>query len=279
MAKSCDRLFTDTNDMLEIFQFDFMQRAFIAGLAIGVIAPSIGMFLVVRRYSLMSDTLAHESLTGVAIAALAGWNPILVAVITTVVAAVGIERLRFSRNVFGESVLAIFLSGSLALSSVIFSAARGLNAGLTSVLFGSITTVTPFDVEIILGLAVFVIAAVVILYPKLFSVAFDEEVATVSGISVRFYNTLIVMMAAVTVALAIRVVGALLIGALMVIPVVAALQWKLKFSHSIFLAVGFSLVSVLSGLFLSYYLDLATGGTIVLVAILIFTVSLALNRR
>jgi len=265
--------------MLEIFQFDFMQRALIAGLAIGVIAPSIGMFLVVRRYSLMSDTLAHVSLTGVAIAALVGWNPILVAVITTLVAAFGIERLRFSRNVFGESVLAIFLSGSLALSSVIFSAARGLNAGLTSVLFGSITTVTRFDVELIVALAIVVIVAVVLLYPKLFSVAFDEEVAEVSGIRVRFYNTLIVMLAAVTVALAIRVVGALLIGALMVIPVVAALQWRLKFSHSIFLAIIFSLVSIVSGLFLSYYLDLATGGTIVLLAIVIFTVSLMLNRR
>ncbi len=256
-----------------------MQRALIAGLAIGVIAPSIGMFLVVRRYSLMSDTLAHVSLTGVAIAALVGWNPILVAVITTLVAAFGIERLRFSRNVFGESVLAIFLSGSLALSSVIFSAARGLNAGLTSVLFGSITTVTRFDVELIVALAIVVIVAVVLLYPKLFSVAFDEEVAEVSGIRVRFYNTLIVMLAAVTVALAIRVVGALLIGALMVIPVVAALQWRLKFSHSIFLAIIFSLVSIVSGLFLSYYLDLATGGTIVLLAIVIFTVSLMLNRR
>ncbi len=265
--------------MLEIFQFDFMQRAFVAGLAIGVIAPSIGMFLVVRRYSLMSDTLAHVSLTGVAIAALVGWNPILVAVITTMVAALGIERLRFSRNVFGESVLAIFLSSSLALSSVIFSAARGLNAGITSILFGSITTVTRFDVGIIVALAVLVTTIIISLYPQLFSVAFDEEVATVSGIPVRFYNTLIVMMAAVTVALAIRVVGALLIGALMVIPVVAALQWKLKFSHSIFLAITFSLVSIISGLIMSYYLDLASGGTIVLISLALFTVSLVMNRR
>ncbi|MBI5135187.1 metal ABC transporter permease [Candidatus Uhrbacteria bacterium] len=265
--------------MFEIFQFDFMQRAFGAGIAIAIIAPTIGIFLVVRRFSLISDTLAHVSLAGVAVAALTGTNAILTAMITTVLAAFGIERLRFSRNIFGESVLAIFLSGSLALSSILFGLSRGRAVGLSSILFGSITTVSPGDVRLIVTLAIIVTVIILALYPKLFAVAFDEEVAQVNGLPVQLLNTVIMILAAMSVALAIRIVGALLIGALMVMPVVAALQWKLSFQKSLWLAIAFSLLAVLSGLFISYYWDLASGGTIVLVALLTFTFSLVMNRR
>ena len=265
--------------MLDIFQYSFMVRAFEAGIAIAVIAPLIGMFLVVRRYSLLADTLAHTSLAGVAIGLLFRINPVLSAIILSVVASLGIEQLRASRRVFSESVLALFLSGSLALAVVILSLAKGFNASLFGYLFGSISTVSQTDVWIIVALAVMVFLNVVLLYKELFFVSFDEELAQASGLPVRRLNFTIVLLAAITVALSIRIVGVLLIGALMVIPVISAAQYRSGFRATLILSVIFSLLSVLIGLFTSYYFNLASGGAIVLVALVIFLLSLAVSKK
>ncbi|KKT82064.1 MAG: metal ABC transporter permease [Candidatus Yonathbacteria bacterium RBG_16_43_6] len=265
--------------MLDIFQYSFMVRAFEAGIAIAVIAPLIGMFLVVRRYSLLADTLAHTSLAGVAIGLLFRINPVLSAIILSVVASLGIEQLRASRRVFSESVLALFLSGSLALAVVILSLAKGFNASLFGYLFGSISTVSQTDVWIIVALAVMVFLNVVLLYKELFFVSFDEELAQASGLPVRRLNFTIVLLAAITVALSIRIVGVLLIGALMVIPVISAVQYGRGFRATLILSVIFSLLSVLIGLFTSYYFNLASGGAIVLVALVIFLLSLAVSKK
>lgn len=265
--------------MLEIFQYDFMIRAFEAGIALGVVAPLIGMFLVVRRYSLLADTLAHVSLAGVAIGLFAKLNPLLSALIASVLAAFGMERLRASRRVFGESVLALFLSGSLAFAVVLLSLAKGFNATLFTYLFGSISTVSQSDVWVIVALAVVVFLDVIFLYKELFFVSFDEELAQASGLPVHRLNLTIVFLAAITVALALRIVGVLLIGALMVIPVISAIQYGRGFRTTLIWSVVFSLISVIFGLFASYYFDLASGGAIVLVALGIFLVSLLITKK
>lgn len=265
--------------MLDIFQYSFMVRAFEAGIAIGVIAPLIGMFLVVRRYSLLADTLAHTSLAGVAIGLLFRINPVLSAIVLSVIASLGIEQLRASRRVFSESVLALFLSGSLAVAVVILSLAKGFNAGLFGYLFGSISTVSQTDVWVIVALAIMVFLNVVLLYKELFFVSFDEELAQASGLPVRRLNFTIVLLAAITVALSIRIVGVLLIGALMVIPVISAVQYGRGFRITLILSVAFSLISVLVGLLASYYFNLASGGAIVLVALVIFLLSLAVSKK
>lgn len=265
--------------MLEIFQYDFMIRAFAAGIAIGIVAPLIGMFLVVRRYSLLADTLAHVSLAGVAFGLLTNFSPIFSAIALSVGAAIGIEQLRTSRKVFGESVLALFLSGSLALAVVVISLAKGFNANLFGYLFGSISTVSQVDVWVIALLAVVVFLDIVLLYKELFFISFDEEIAAASGLPVRRLNVAMVMLAAITVALSLRIVGVLLIGALMVVPVISAMQYGRGFRTTLFFAVGFSLASVITGLFASYYLNLASGGAIVLVALVIFLWSLFTTRK
>lgn len=265
--------------MFEIFQYDFMIRAVIAGTAIGVIAPVIGSFLVVRRYSLMADTLAHVALAGVAIGVLTGTQPVAVALVTSVIAAILIEQLRLRRRIYGESVLAIFLSGSLAVAVVLMSAANSLNTDLLSVLFGSITTVTKTDMYYIVTLAAATLGIVGLTYKGLFLVAFDEEVASASGLRTRLLSLVIIVLAAVTVALSMRIVGVLLIGALMVIPVITAMQYGRGFRMTMALATLFSLVSVGIGLFGSYYFDLASGGTIVVIALIFFTVSLLARQR
>lgn len=260
--------------MLELFQYSFMNRAFVAGLIIAVIAPAIGAFLVVRRYSLMADTLAHVSLAGVAIGLLTQLNPLVTAIVTSAVAAIGIERLRSVRKLYGESVLALFLTGSLAIATVLLSLARGFTVSLFSYLFGSITTVTSQDIWVIGGVGALMVIILLLFYKELFFVALDEELAQTHGLQVKWINILLVVMAALTVSLSIRIVGVLLIGALMVIPVITALQYGGSFKQTIGLSVVFSVVSVLAGLILSFYLNIASGGTIILVALVAFIFTL-----
>src|SRR6185436_17600592 len=209
---------------LDIFQYGFVVRGLEAGIIVAVIAPLIGIFLVLRRYSLIADTLAHVSLAGIAIGLLTGLNPVISALGTTVVASLGIEKLRTSKRVYGESALALFLSGSLALAIVLLSLAHGFNSNLFNYLFGSIVTVTSTDVYIILGLAIIVIAILTLFYKELVYISFDEDSAKVSGVPTKLINSILIVLAAITVSLSIPIVGVLLIAALIVIPIVTALQ-------------------------------------------------------
>lgn len=278
MAKR--RVLSTTNIiMLDIFQYDFMIRAFVAGLAIAVIAPLVGIFLVTRRYSFMADTLAHVSLAGVAGAFILGFQPIISALVVSILTALSVEKLRSSGKVLGESGLAIFLSGGLALASVLISASRGLNLNLSSVLFGSIATVTVTDLILIISLGIFVVITIVIIYRQLFAISLDEELATVSGLPVQRLNQILVVLAAIIVSLSMRIVGILLVGALMVIPVIAAMQYGKSFFKTLLISIFISIFSVMSGLFSAYYLGWASGGTITLTAIAIFFFSVLINLR
>ncbi|MFZ2300196.1 MAG: metal ABC transporter permease [Candidatus Moraniibacteriota bacterium] len=258
--------------IIQFFQFDFLVKALEAGVILSIIAPIVGMFLVVRRYSLLADALAHVSLLGVALALLLNIPVFIGALCTTVLAALGMERLRIDGKVFGEAIIALFLSSSLALSIVIISAAKGLNANLLSYLFGSLTTVRTMDVLILAVLALVIIAFLFLYYRELFLFALDEDLARVSGIRVGMISTVFVLLAAVTVTAAFSMVGVLLIGALMVVPVLAAMQLRLGFRSTLFFSVLFSLFSVLTGFVLAYQFDLASGGAIVIVAVLLFVI-------
>lgn len=265
--------------MLEIFQHDFMIRAFAAGTITGIIAPLIGTFLVVRRLSLMAETLAHVSLLGIAIGLFANVQPVITATATAVVASIGVEKIRTSKKVFGESALALFFSGSLAFASILISLANGFNRSLFSYLFGSIATVSQLDLFLIAGLALVIGATLFFTYKELFLVSFDDELAQVNGLNARLVNLILIILAAITVSLSIRIVGILLIGALMVIPVITAIQLAKSFKQVLIYSVGVSLLSVISGLFISYYWDLASGGTIVTIALILFFFSLLWKRR
>lgn len=255
-----------------------MVRAFAAGLAIAIIAPLVGIFLVTRRYSFMADTLAHVSLAGVAAAFLLGIQPVIAALVLSITTALTVEKLRSSGKVLGEAGLAIFLSGGLALAAVLISASKGINLNLSSVLFGSIATVTALDLWLILGLGLIVLITIVLIYRQLFAISLDEELAIVSGLPVRNLNQILVVLTAIIVSLSMRIVGILLVGALMVIPVMAAMQFRKSFLNTLIISVVISIFSVISGLFASYYLGWASGGTITLISILIFFLS-SMNRK
>jgi len=264
--------------MLDIFQYGFMIRALEVGVLIAAIAPLIGIFLVLRRYSLIADTLSHVSLAGVAIGLLLNINPLLTAIATSVLSSVAIERLRLSKKVYGESALSIFLSGSLAVAIILISLAHGFSIDLFNYLFGSIVTVKQSDVFIIFGIGIIVFATILIFYKELIYITFDEEAAKVGGIPTRFINILLIILAALTVALSIPIVGILLIAALIVIPVVTALQLKKSFLDTIFYAEAISLFSVVSGIVGSFYFNLPAGGSIVIVSLIIFIISLFYNK-
>ena len=245
---------------------------------LAVIAPLIGMFLVVRGYSLLADALAHVSLLGVALALFFQIPVFVGALCVSLLAALSMERLRRGGRVFGESIIALFLSSSLAFSVVIISAAKGLNVNLLSYLFGSLTTVQSLDVWILAILALVIISFLFFFYRELFLFALDEDLARVSGVRVRVISTVFMILAAVTVTAALQMVGVLLIGALMVVPVLAAMQLRLGFRSTLLLSVLFSVFSVLTGFVLAYRFDLASGGAIVIVSVVLFAVSYAIGR-
>jgi len=264
--------------VFQLFQFDFLVRAFEAGVILSIIAPLIGMFLVVRGYSLLADALAHMSLLGVALSLVFKIPVFIGALIVSLLSVLGMERLRVGGRVYGEAVVALFLSSSLALSVVIIGAIEGLNVNLLSYLFGSLTTVGIVDVWILAILALITTLFIFCFYRELFLFALNEDLARVSGARVQVINSGFIVLTAVMVAAALQMVGALLVGALMVVPVLAAMQVGKGFRTTLFLSVFFSLFSFLVGFILAYWLDLANASTIVIVAVMLFTV-LYFTRR
>lgn len=265
--------------MSDFFQYDFLMRALIAGILLGMLAPVIGQFLVVRRFSLLADTLSHVSLLGVAVAVFFRWPIFLGALSAALFGGLGMESLRRSGKVMSESILALFLSGSLATALILLAVSNGTNINLLSYLFGSISTVTKIDLWILLALLFAAASFLIIGYRKLFLLSLDEDLARASGVPAERYNVLFILLASAVVAGSIGIVGALLIGALMIVPVLAAMQWRRSFLATLLLSIIFAEFSVVAGFFSSYQLDLPSGATIVLWAIATFGFSYLLNSR
>ena len=262
-----------------MLSYDFMIRAFLAGIIIAILAAISGSFIVLRRYSMITETLAHSALVGVAVGVIAGASPLWMAVIAALISAWTIEYLRSSFDLYSDSVLAIILSGSLALAVIIVSLAGAFNSSLFSYLFGSILSVTQEDLVTMSVFGVIALTLLAAFYRELYFIAYDEEVARTSGIKVDMLNFLLVSIVAIIIALSIRIVGTLLIGAMMVIPTVAALQFKQGFAKTILLALLFSLLAVVVGMSSSYVFSLPSGATIVLALLFVFIFSLIVNRR
>ncbi|MGB9679139.1 MAG: metal ABC transporter permease [Thermoanaerobacteraceae bacterium] len=265
--------------MLDIFTYDFMIRAFIAGSIISIIAPLTGSFIVLRRLSQIGDTLSHVALAGVAAGILLGINPTLGSIIVVVLASFGIEKLRKTYFRYSEISIAIVMSAGMAVAVILLSLSRGGAANIMNYLFGSIVSVSNTDVLLISSLGIIVVLSILSLYKELLYITFDEEAAKISGIPVGYINSFFTILVALTVALSIRIVGALLVSALMVIPAAASLKIAQNFKQTIFYAILFSFISVFSGIFLSFYLNLSPGGSIVIVSIIIMGLTTIRKRQ
>ena len=249
-----------------MFELEFMRLALAAGAVVGVLAPAVGFFLVQRRQSLTGDGIGHVAFAGVAAGILLDVAPVLTALGFAVVGGIAIEFLRSRGGTAGDQALALVFYTGIALGVVLVSAAGALNVDLFQYLFGSILTVTRADLAVIAVLGAAGLAVVGLLYRPLAGVVIDEEGARVAGVPIGSLNIVVAALAAVTVALSMRVVGILLVAALMVLPVSAAerIAWSMR--STLVLAMGLGLGSSLVGLTVSYYVDLPPGGTIVLVA-------------
>ncbi|MCC0098270.1 MULTISPECIES: metal ABC transporter permease [Streptomyces] len=263
---------------MDLLDYAFMQRALLAAVLVGVTAPAIGTYLVQRRQAVMGDGIGHVAMTGVALGFLLNASPVWMATLVAVIGAVGMELIRSRGKTSGDIALAMLFYGGLAGGVMIINLAPGgSTANLTSYLFGSITTVSAEDVTAVVILAAFVIAVTLGLRRQLFAVCQDEEFARVTGLPVRFLNLLIAVTAAVTVTVAMRIVGLLLVSAMMVIPVAAAQRVTRGFTATLSVAMVIGVLVSLSGTTLTYYIDAPSGGTIVLLAIGVFMVMTALS--
>src|SRR6184192_3652663 len=234
--------------MPEFLQYGFMHRAFAAGAITALICPAIGVFLVPRRLSLIADTLAHVALAGVALGLLVGASPIVGALVVTLLAAVGMERLRASGALSGDAALAVFLSGGFAVAVVLISLAHGFNADLFAVLFGSILTVSPTDVWLILGLGAVVGVTIGTFYRQLLAITLNEELARTSGVPVAGLSLLLTVLTALTTVVAMRMVGVLLVSAMIVIPTLTGFAIGTSFRRATMVAIVMALASVGIGL-------------------------------
>lgn len=256
---------------MDLLNYAFMQRALLAALLVGVTAPAVGTFLVQRRQAIMGDGIGHVALTGVALGFLLQVSPVWTAVAVSVAGAVGMELIRSYGKARGDIALAMLFYGGMSGGvMIIYLAPNGSNANLTTYLFGSISTVSPQDIPPMIALAAFVLLVVLGLRRHLFAVCQDEEFALVGGLPVRALNLLLAVTAAVTVTVAMRAVGLLLVSALMVIPVAAAQQVTRGFAWTLAVAVAIGVAAALSGTVFSYYVDVPPGSSIVLASMGVF---------
>jgi zinc transport system permease protein len=259
------------------FDREYMQLALGAGVVVGACAPLIGAFLVPKRLSLMGDGIGHLAFAGVAAGLVLEVAPVWMALAVAVVGAAAVERLRARGRASGDLALALFFYGGLSAGVVLTGLAGSLNANIFSYLFGSILTVRPGDVWLVAGLGVGIVVALAIAGRALFAVVVDEEAARVAGIPVDGLNTLLAVLTAVVIVAAMRVVGVLLVAALMVLPVGASQQLVRSFRGTVALAVAIGILSVVLGLIAARLWGLAAGGAIVLVAAAGFVVASTLG--
>lgn len=259
--------------MTAILDFDFMRRALVAAALVGLIAPLIGVFLVQRRLALLGDGMGHVALTGVGLAFLVGTAPIPTAMATAVVGAFLIEFIRYRSRTAGDLALALLFYGGIAGGVLLASLAPGRAANsLNAYLFGSLSTVAEGDLVALGVLCLIVVLVIALLGRELFAVSLDPDVAAVQGIRVRAMSTLMAVLAAVVVVIGMRVVGLLLVSAIMIVPVAAAQQLTRSFRGTAVLAVVIGLLASLAGLVTSFYVEVPPGPTIVLIALAGFAV-------
>lgn len=266
-----------------ILNYDFMRYSFISGLIVGLIAPLLGTFIVVRRLSLIADALSHVALGGIAFGVYLTSifniviNPLISGIVFSVLGALGIEKLRGLYKHYSEIAIPIIMSLGIALSVLFLSLANGFNQDLFGYLFGSISAVSFNDLILIIVIGIIVLLFVFFLYKEMFLMSFDEEYAGVMKLS-KYIHIIFIVLVALVISASMRIVGILLVSAMMTLPVASAMRITSSFKQLMIVSIIFGEISVIAGLFLGFHLNISPGGTIVLVSIAILLCTLVLNR-
>ncbi|MEK4245997.1 MULTISPECIES: metal ABC transporter permease [unclassified Psychrobacillus] len=269
-----------------IFQYEFLQNAFASGLIIGIIAPLLGVFIVVRRLSLIADALSHVTLAGIAgslylsqsIGALALLNPLYLGIVASVTGSLFIERLRRLYKHYEELAIPIIMSAGLGFGAIFISLAEGFSSDLFSYLFGSVSAVSRQDLWIVISISIVVVLFLGLFFKELFVLSFDEEYAKASGLPAKWIHMLFMVVTALVIAASMRIVGILLVSSLMTLPVAAAMRISKSFKQALILSVIFGELAVVIGLVSAFYLDLAPGGTIVVTSIIILLLAILAKK-
>ncbi|MEW8995231.1 metal ABC transporter permease [Clostridium sp.] len=254
-----------------MFQYEFMQNAFLAAIFISILCPMVGVFLVLKRHSMMGDTLAHSAFAGVAIGLVMGFNPIICAFIFTTICGLSIEYLRDYYKKYAELILSIVLTFSVGIGITLISTGKA-SGSVNSYLFGSILTVTKADLIIMVILSFISIVVIYFLYDKLLYTTFDEEGAKISGINVKAVNYIFSLLVGATISVSIRIMGILVMSSMIALPVATALQLDKGFKPTLLLSILFGFIDIILGLVFSYILNCAPGGTIALTSVFVLIV-------
>ena len=263
--------------VFEILSFGFMQNAIISGIAISLVCSTVGLFLVLRKYSLFGDALAHSAFGGVALGLFLGVYPLWAAYVVSILSALALTKIRQKFDISGDAIIAILLSSGIAIGIVLISLSGGFSIDIFSFLFGSILLVSTENVIMVLGLCAAIFIILITGYRKFMYITFSEEQAQVSGIPVQKLNYLLIAIAGITVVTSMQLVGVLLVSALFVIPNVTAMMFKRSFKQTVILSMSFSVFSTVAGIMISYPLDIAPSGMVVLLAIALFIGSLIIK--
>ena len=263
--------------ILEILSYGFMQKALIAGIAVGLICSFMGTFLVLRRYSLFGDGIAHVAFGGISVGLFLGVFPLWTAFIVSIFGGLGLQKLRQSTKISGDSAVAVVLVSGLAVGVILVSASGGFSVDLFSFLFGSILLISNEDTIMILGISAGIIATLIIMQKQFLHLTFNEEQAKLVGLRTTLLNYAFVVLASITVVTSMRLVGVLLISALIVIPNISAMMFGKGFKKTVLISMSISVISVVSGILLSYFLNVAPSGTIVVIAVGILVGTLILK--
>jgi zinc transport system permease protein len=257
-------------DLVEFLGYGFIQRAVLAGSLISVLCAVLGVILVLRRLSMIGDGLSHVTFGGVALAMALNFYPLAVSLPIVVVSSFGILKMMEKARVFGDAAIAVVSSIGIAVGILLASIAGGFNVDLFSYLFGNILSISTVEVAVAVVISLSVLAAIYFLFDEIFSITFDEDFARASGIPVDRINAVLMVLTAVTVVLTMKVVGIMLTSALLVLPAVTAFQNARGFRNAIIIAAVSSLLALVSGVFISFALNLPAGATIVLVNVFLF---------
>ncbi len=260
-----------------MLQYGFMRNALFVSVFISILCPCIGIFLVLRRYSMIGDTLSHASLAGIALGLLCGQNPVLGAFVFTSVCGALIEFLRTYFRKFTDLILTIVLALSVGTAITIISSGK-LHANADSFLFGSVLTVTPFDMVMVVVLSAVSVLTLVFLYHQMLYIAYDEEAAKVAGVKVKLINYVFSVLVASAISVSIRIVGVLVLSSMIALPVATALQLEKGFRTTLLFSILFSFVDIMVGLFASYYLNVAPGGFTALVSVAVLVLVLLAKK-
>ncbi|MEK5038861.1 metal ABC transporter permease [Sporosarcina sp. FSL K6-3457] len=269
-----------------ILSYEFLQNAFLSGLIIGIVAPLLGLFIVVRRLALIADALSHVALAGIAgslylsqqVLFFAALNPVYLGIASAVGGSLLIEKLRGAYRHYEELAIPVILSAGIGLGAIFISLSKGFGSDLIGYLFGSVSAVSRQDLVIVIIIAIIVIAYIRFLYKELFALSFDQDYAKVSGVNSRYIQMVFMIITALVIGASMRIVGILLVSSLMTIPVAAAMQLAKSFKGAMIYSIVFGETAVIVGLVVAYYLDIAPGGTIVVTSIIILLLVLVWNK-